>query len=85
MFCFYMSEKPELLKSFQEISAITGMREESTEGEFRGRREVLSKYTGGKATLFNNTKILIDIVAETVLDDIGGNQMVLEYRKTYHS
>ena len=40
---------------------------------------------GGKAALFTNTKTLIDIVAENVLDDIGGDDMVQAYRKTYHS
>lgn len=63
VFCFYMNYNSSLVKSFQEISSVTG----------------------GRAAFFSNTKTLIDIVAETVLSDIGGDEMVMAYRKTYHS
>lgn len=41
--------------------------------------------TGGKVAKFTDTNMLIDVISESVLDDIEGEDMVLEYRKTYHS
>jgi hypothetical protein len=47
--------------------------------------EQIANITGGKATIFRDTNTLIDVISESVLDDIGGEELVLEYRKTYHS
>jgi len=45
----------------------------------------ISAITKGKASRLDNVDTLIDIVSENVLDDIGGEDLVIEYRKTYHS
>jgi len=45
----------------------------------------IAKLSGGRATLFNNVNTLIDVIAENVLDDLGGEELVQEYRRTYHS
>jgi len=45
----------------------------------------IAEITSGKAAKFSDTNTLIDIISESVLDDIGGEELVLEYRKTYHS
>jgi len=45
----------------------------------------IAEITNGKAVLFKDTNTLMDVVSENVLDDIGGEELVLEYRKTYYS
>jgi hypothetical protein len=45
----------------------------------------ISEITGGKAVLFADTNTLMDVVSENVLHDIGGEELVLEYRMTYHA
>jgi len=45
----------------------------------------IAAITGGKACPFGDVNTLIDVISENVLDDIGGEDLVLEYRKTYHS
>jgi hypothetical protein len=45
----------------------------------------IASITGGKAAFFGNVNSLVDVITESVLGDIGGDEMVLEYRKTYHS
>jgi hypothetical protein len=45
----------------------------------------IASITNGKASIFKDTNTLIDVISESVLDDIGGEELVLEYRKTYHS
>eukprot|EP01087_Luapelamoeba_hula_P010441 TRINITY_DN276_c0_g2_i2.p1 TRINITY_DN276_c0_g2~~TRINITY_DN276_c0_g2_i2.p1 ORF type:complete len:2599 (-),score=378.72 TRINITY_DN276_c0_g2_i2:48-6866(-) len=63
VYSFYMNTGAALVKSFTEISEITG----------------------GKASLFKNADSLIDVISETTLHDLGGDDLVQEYRKTYHS
>jgi len=45
----------------------------------------IAEITGGKAALFHDANTLIDVIAENVLDDLGGDELVQVYRKTYHS
>eukprot|EP01087_Luapelamoeba_hula_P010439 TRINITY_DN276_c0_g1_i1.p1 TRINITY_DN276_c0_g1~~TRINITY_DN276_c0_g1_i1.p1 ORF type:complete len:2464 (-),score=305.43 TRINITY_DN276_c0_g1_i1:82-7473(-) len=45
----------------------------------------ISTITGGKAALFSNANTLIDVIAETALHALGGDDLVQEYRKTYHA
>eukprot|EP01087_Luapelamoeba_hula_P009891 TRINITY_DN2588_c0_g1_i2.p1 TRINITY_DN2588_c0_g1~~TRINITY_DN2588_c0_g1_i2.p1 ORF type:complete len:2562 (+),score=268.54 TRINITY_DN2588_c0_g1_i2:39-7724(+) len=63
VYSFYMNQNPALVKSFTQISSITG----------------------GKAALFSNANTLIDVIAETTLHDLGGDDLVHQYRKTYHT
>ncbi len=54
--------------------------------QFLFKREIiLTTKLGGKAAPFGDTNTLLDVIAENVLDDIGGEELVREYRKTYHS
>lgn len=76
-----MNNEASLVASFKEIATITGMLTIISKPKFA----ILKMFVGGKAALFSNANTLIDIVAENVLDDIGGDDLVLEYRKTYHS
>jgi hypothetical protein len=75
-----MNEEESLVNSFKDIAILTGMVMYSIIEKWNNWHCI-----GGKAALFSNANTLIDIVAENVLDDIGGDEMVLEYRKTYHS
>ncbi len=63
VYCFYMNNSPDLVKSFTEIATITK----------------------GKAAMFKDANTLIDVISESVLEDIGGEELVFEYRKTYHA
>jgi len=45
----------------------------------------IAEITGGKASKFSNANSLIHIISESVLGDIGGEQLIDDYRKTYLS
>ncbi len=83
VYCFYINNTfvEDLQKSFKEIASITG-------------KIILflyslcffsQRYTGGKVAPLTDVNNLVDIIVKTVVDDIGGDSLVEEYRKTYHS
>ncbi len=75
-----MTQEKELVNSFTEIANTTGI-------VILFSSQSFLYYLGGKALLksiaFANT--LISVIAETVVHDIGGDSLVQEYHKTYHS